>query len=84
MVFAGDVSKDNIKENTITVGGINVTRAANHRANQELVRLATKPPAVQYLTECKDFAEACVNLVAEGDRFVTGTALSINGRELLA
>ena len=83
MALAREFGKDGITANTIAVGGIKTTRAANQHSNDELIRLATERLAVSEFGECEDIAEACVYLAGDSGRFVTGTALHINGGEFM-
>ena len=83
MALAREFGKDGITANTIAVGGIKTTRAANQHSNDELIRLATKHLAVNEFGECEDIAEACVYLAGDSGRFVTGIALHINGGEFM-
>lgn len=53
MALVREFGKDFITANTIAVGGIKTTRAANQHANEELVRLATERLAVTNLANAR-------------------------------
>jgi len=83
MALAREFGKDGITANTIAVGGIQTTRAEDQHVNEELLRLATDRLAVTEFGECNDIAEACLYLAGDSGRFVTGTAMHVNGGEFM-
>ncbi len=71
-----------ITANTVVVGAIETVRDQSQYVHIDLDQVL-KNLAIKHGGECDDIAEACLYLAGESGKFVTGTALHVNGGEYM-
>lgn len=77
--LAREYGEFGITSNSIAIGTIDTIRAPDQHASEELKRKALERLAVEDFGTCEDVAEACLYLAGKSGRFVTGSALHVNG-----
>ena len=77
--LAREHGKFGITSNSIAIGTIDTIRAPDQHASEALKQKALERLAVEDFGTCEDIAEACLFLAGKSGRFITGSALHVNG-----